>query len=201
MFSVALSVATGLNPHPWPLASTLPCGVRTFLPLAHPPARNAGANRRAIARLLASNSYCSACARPLNRSNAPAADAKISLGPPVLLDSVSRDRACSSVGRAPRSQRGGQGFEPPHVHQAIPSDRIRNQMVKRWASWAGLLLLVLSSILLVFPKIPAYSDAGRTPVIEPHIPTLLTIFLLAFSFLLLAAGRSAGRSARPGPKP
>jgi hypothetical protein len=24
--------------------------------------------------------------------------------------------ACSSVGRAPRSQRGGQGFEPPHVH-------------------------------------------------------------------------------------
>lgn len=26
---------------------------------------------------------------------------------------------CSSAGRAPRSQRGGRGFEPPHLHQDI----------------------------------------------------------------------------------
>jgi hypothetical protein len=28
-------------------------------------------------------------------------------------------RGCSSVGRAPRLQRGGQGFESPHLHQDI----------------------------------------------------------------------------------
>ncbi len=33
-----------------------------------------------------------------------------------LLESID-SWACSSVGRAPRSQRGGRGFEPPHVHQ------------------------------------------------------------------------------------
>ena len=32
MFSVALSVNPALSGTPWPLASTLPCGVRTFLP-------------------------------------------------------------------------------------------------------------------------------------------------------------------------
>src|SRR5580658_6933642 len=31
--------------------------------------------------------------------------------------------ACSSVGRAPRSQRGGQGFEPPHVHHSKQTKR------------------------------------------------------------------------------
>ncbi len=31
MFSVALSVSRALSETPWPLASTLPCGVRTFL--------------------------------------------------------------------------------------------------------------------------------------------------------------------------
>jgi hypothetical protein len=31
--------------------------------------------------------------------------------------------ACSSVGRAPRSQRGGQGFEPPHVHHSKQTRR------------------------------------------------------------------------------
>jgi hypothetical protein len=28
-------------------------------------------------------------------------------------------RGCSSVGRAPRLQRGGQGFESPHLHQRL----------------------------------------------------------------------------------
>jgi hypothetical protein len=30
-------------------------------------------------------------------------------------------RGCSSVGRAPRLQRGGQGFESPHLHQDLRS--------------------------------------------------------------------------------
>ena len=34
-----------------------------------------------------------------------------------------RQWACSSVGRAPRSQRGGRGFESPHVHQIFNSLR------------------------------------------------------------------------------
>lgn len=36
MFSVALSVERPLRPPSWPLASTLPCGVRTFLPRPRP---------------------------------------------------------------------------------------------------------------------------------------------------------------------
>ena len=31
-------------------------------------------------------------------------------------------RGCSSVGRAPRLQRGGQGFESPHLHQLAIAD-------------------------------------------------------------------------------
>lgn len=30
-------------------------------------------------------------------------------------------RACSSAGRAPRSQRGGRRFDPDHVHHLKPS--------------------------------------------------------------------------------
>jgi hypothetical protein len=33
-------------------------------------------------------------------------------------------RGCSSVGRAPRLQRGGQGFESPHLHHAIDDLRL-----------------------------------------------------------------------------
>src|SRR5437016_165736 len=40
-------------------------------------------------------------------------------------------RGCSSVGRAPRLQRGGQGFESPHLHQRIADLRLRI------ADWRG----------------------------------------------------------------
>src|ERR1700682_63560 len=39
-------------------------------------------------------------------------------------------RGCSSVGRAPRLQRGGQGFESPHLHhgQRLRISNLRSQI-------------------------------------------------------------------------
>ena len=39
-------------------------------------------------------------------------------------------RGCSSVGRAPRLQRGGQGFESPHLHQLKAISDLRSQISK-----------------------------------------------------------------------
>ena len=46
-------------------------------------------------------------------------------------------RACSSAGRAPRSQRGGRRFDPDHVHFLIKTSRKRGFFV----SYINLLLL------------------------------------------------------------
>src|SRR5947207_13214372 len=62
------------------------------------------------------------------------------------------NRGCSSVGRAPRLQRGGQGFESPHLHQCVGDLRLKI------ADWREPKLEPLLTLATMCRKLNSFAD-------------------------------------------
>ena len=59
---------------------------------------------------------------------------RIPLSPPVS-GAIGETWGCSSVGRAPRSQRGGQRFDPAHLHHVLSTPRAVGRMIPEAGYW------------------------------------------------------------------